>query len=292
MVRAAAARHQDGAALDRLVATDPHSVVRVGAAAEALDRHPTRDRARDYLTATDPLVQAIGAEMLAATGTQTDQALLLELVEQTDNEDTLRAGLAAIHAVSGGSLPRQTQARLDFLAQHPAPRIQAALTGAVDPEVRPAPQADRASSSGGTWMAHVDTSRGVFRIELRADWAPVAVENFIQLARDGFFDGQVFHRVVPGFVVQTGCPRGDGWGGPGHSIPDEVTRHPYVRGSVGMARAELNSAGSQWFVTTSDQPHLAGLYTQFGSVVQGRHVPQRLTVGDHIVSIRIEEVPH
>ena len=91
-------------------------------------------------------------------------------------------------------------------------------------------------------------------------------------------------------VAQTGCPRGDGWGGPGYAIPDEVSSLPFDEGAVGMARAAPDTGGSQWFVTTSDQPHLVGEYTRFGEVVEGMYVVRRLEVGSTLLGVEIERV--
>jgi cyclophilin family peptidyl-prolyl cis-trans isomerase/HEAT repeat protein len=138
--------------------------------------------------------------------------------------------------------------------------------------------------------ATVTTSEGTFRIALDPSSAPLAVANFAALAEKGFYDNLVWHRVVPGFVAQTGCPRGDGWGGPGYAIPDEVSSLPFDEGAVGMARAAPDTGGSQWFVTTSDQPHLVGEYTRFGQVVEGMYVVRRLAVGSQLLGIEIERI--
>ena len=140
--------------------------------------------------------------------------------------------------------------------------------------------------------ARVVTSRGEFDIALDPDTAPLAVANFATLAERGFFDGVVWHRVVPGFVVQTGCPRGDGWGGPGWTLPDEVSAVPYDEGSVGMARnTPFDTGGSQWFVTTGPTPHLVGDYTRFGQVVRGLEVVRHLERGDVVESVTVQRVP-
>ncbi|MCB9699497.1 MAG: peptidylprolyl isomerase [Alphaproteobacteria bacterium] len=120
--------------------------------------------------------------------------------------------------------------------------------------------------------------------------APLAVASFAALAEAHWFDGLVFHRVVPGFVVQTGCPRGDGWGGPGYELPDEDSETSFGHGAVGMARSDRDTGGSQWFVTTSPQPHLQGEYTRFGEVVQGLSVVDHLPQGTVIESVTIERL--
>ncbi|MBT3219449.1 MAG: peptidylprolyl isomerase [Proteobacteria bacterium] len=136
--------------------------------------------------------------------------------------------------------------------------------------------------------ARISTNRGEFHVDLLPETAPRAVSNFSGLAMANFYDGVVFHRVVPGFVVQTGCPRGDGFGGPGWTIPDEVSAVPYVEGAVGMARGDWDTGGSQWFVTTSPQPHLVGDYTLFGQVTYGMEVVLTLEQGDQVLDVIIE----
>jgi len=147
------------------------------------------------------------------------------------------------------------------------------------------------------YTAVVKTVRGDFTIEFRPDIAPETVNSFVFLARDHFFDGIIFHRVEPGFVVQGGDPAGTGRGGPGYSIPLEPSAEPFVRGVLGMARAsDPNSGGSQWFVTLGDALFLNDLkmpldkrYTVFGKVTQGMEVVDCIAVGDAIVGIDIQE---
>ena len=138
--------------------------------------------------------------------------------------------------------------------------------------------------------ARVETDLGTFTIALDPEAAPLAVANFASLAEAGFYDGLVWHRVIPGFVAQTGCPRGDGWGGPGYTIPDEVSAEPYDEGAVGMARSDRDTGGSQWFVTTGPQPHLAGEYTRFGRVTEGMYVVKRLRPGSRLIHVTIERI--
>ena len=104
------------------------------------------------------------------------------------------------------------------------------------------------------------------------------------LARKGFFNGIAIHRVVPDFVVQDGDPRGDGEGGPGFTIRDEINQRPYLRGTVGMALDWQDTGGSQFFITHSPQPHLDGRYTVFGHVVSGMEVVDRLVPGDFVTT--------
>ena len=116
-------------------------------------------------------------------------------------------------------------------------------------------------------------------MRLACPQAPLTCLNFLQLAGQGFFDGLPFHRVVPDFVVQGGDPRGDGSGGPGYTIRDEINRLRYDRGAVGMALAGPDTGGSQFFITLSPQPHLDGGYTVFGEVVAGDEVLDQIRAG-------------
>ena len=120
--------------------------------------------------------------------------------------------------------------------------------------------------------AFIETDKGTIEIELAILDAPQTVTNFMTLARKGFFNGIAIHRVVPDFVVQAGDPRGDGEGGPGYTIRDELNERPYLRGTVGMALDWKDTGGSQFFITHSPQPHLDARYTVFGSVVDGMDV--------------------
>lgn len=150
------------------------------------------------------------------------------------------------------------------------------------------------------YTATVKTVRGDFTIELRPDLAPEHVNSFVFLARDHFYDGVTFHRVVPGFVAQGGDPTGTGSGGPGYTVPAEfTTKVKFERGTVGMARAaDDNSAGSQFFINYAATPTLDGQYTIFGEVTQGMDVVDCITPrdpsrggppGDAIITIDISE---
>ena len=130
-------------------------------------------------------------------------------------------------------------------------------------------------------------SGGVIKAELFPEVAPNTVNNFISLVRKGFYDGVIFHRVIPGFMIQGGDPDGTGMGGPGYSIKGEFTGNGFKnelkhdRGVLSMARTMMpNSAGSQFFIMTSDSPHLDGQYAAFGKVLEG------MDVADSIVSVK------
>jgi cyclophilin family peptidyl-prolyl cis-trans isomerase/HEAT repeat protein len=133
----------------------------------------------------------------------------------------------------------------------------------------------------------IETAKGTIEIELAVVDAPETVRNFMTLARKGFFNGLQIHRVVPNFVVQDGDPRGDGEGGPGYTIRDELNERPFVRGAVGMALAGADTGGSQFFIAHSPQPHLDAKYTAFGQVVNGMAVVDRIQQGDVIQRVRV-----
>ncbi|HEX8088429.1 MAG TPA: peptidylprolyl isomerase [Blastocatellia bacterium] len=136
-------------------------------------------------------------------------------------------------------------------------------------------------------IAVLHTKKGDIRIELFARDAPMTVDNFIQLAQSGFYNGLAFGRVVPNFVIQGGDPRGDQNGGPGYQIRDEINLHQYETGTVGMALSGKDTGGSQFFITHSPQPHLDGAYTVFGQVIEGLEVVSRIARGDRIDGVDI-----
>jgi peptidylprolyl isomerase/peptidyl-prolyl cis-trans isomerase B (cyclophilin B) len=126
------------------------------------------------------------------------------------------------------------------------------------------------------------------RIEFYPQDAPKTVENFVTLAKKGYYDGLSFHRVVPNFVVQGGDPKGDGTGGPGYTIKAEFNKQQHVRGTVAMARAQHpDSAGSQFYITYGPTPHLDGSYTVFGRVVAGMEHVDRIKQGDRMRTVAI-----
>lgn len=167
-------------------------------------------------------------------------------------------------------------------------------TGDHQRAIRPAPGTPPASYGDRSIIApefsphvFVETTKGTIEFELAVLDAPQTTRNFMNLARKGFFNGLAFHRVVPNFVIQGGDSRGDGGGGPGYSIRDELNERPYLRGTVGMALSGKDTGGSQFYITHSPQPHLDGKYTVFGHVVNGLDVVDRIQQGDVIQRIRI-----
>lgn len=135
--------------------------------------------------------------------------------------------------------------------------------------------------------AFIETKYGTIELELNVVEAPMAAQSFISLARKGYFNGMKIHRVVPNFVVQAGDDRGDGAGGPGYTLRDELSPMPYVRGTVGMALGGPDTGGSQFFITVSPQPHLDGKYAVFGRVVRGMEFVDQLGLFDVIERVRV-----
>jgi peptidyl-prolyl cis-trans isomerase B (cyclophilin B) len=139
------------------------------------------------------------------------------------------------------------------------------------------------------YTATIETEKGNLVLELFASDVPMTVNNFVFLAREGFYDGLTFHRVVADFVVQGGCPIGDGTGGPGYQFDDEITEHTHVAGALSMANSGSNTNGSQFFITYTAQHHLDGVHSVFGQLVEGMDVLERIEQGDVMIRITIEE---
>jgi cyclophilin family peptidyl-prolyl cis-trans isomerase len=134
----------------------------------------------------------------------------------------------------------------------------------------------------------LETSKGTITIRLFPDDAPAHCVNLAALAGEGLYDGLTWHRVVADFVIQGGCPRGDGSGNGGVVLPDEIGQRPYVRGTVGMPKGNDDTGGCQIFITHLPTPHLDGRYTVFGQVVEGFAVVDAIRIGDRIVKARVE----
>ena len=138
-------------------------------------------------------------------------------------------------------------------------------------------------------IATFDTDRGPIKVELYPDKAPPTVASFVNLAKRGFYDGLGFHRVIPDFMIQGGCPEGSGRGGPGYKFEDEANNGVgHERGVLSMANAGPNTNGSQFFITHVATPWLDGKHTVFGKVIEGLDAVDKVQQGDHIRSVRIE----
>jgi HEAT repeat protein/cyclophilin family peptidyl-prolyl cis-trans isomerase len=258
----------------------------------------------DRLGSQDLSVRAAAANALADLKVTTAVQPLTEAYRRAASEDSYAARAAALGAL----------ARLDPAAARPvllealkdrdwAVRIRALallkeqkVTG-EDEAVRPAtsgrsvnePQWQAIVAPPFSPHAFIETDKGTIELELAVIDAPLTSANFIALARKGFFSNIAIHRLVPDFVVQGGDPRGDGEGGPGYTIRDELNQLPYLRGTVGMALDWEDTGGSQFFITHSPQPHLDARYTVFGRVVAGMDVVDRLVQWDVIRNVRIRD---
>ncbi len=142
------------------------------------------------------------------------------------------------------------------------------------------------------YKATITTNRGDIVVEFYPEYAPVTVNNFVSLARDGYYDGIIFHRVIPNFMIQGGDPTGTGRGGPGYTFQDEFTGNPLRHEAkvMSMANAGPGTNGSQFFITHSPQPHLNNRHTVFGKVIEGADVVDTIRQGDQMRKVTIEKM--
>jgi cyclophilin family peptidyl-prolyl cis-trans isomerase/HEAT repeat protein len=290
------------AAIERL-AGDPSPRVRAAALSAWLEADPkASDVARKALADPDVTVRGTAYDWLAQHPVLPleDLAAALPRVYQ---EGSVEAGLAGVRAVAARALgePLQRGATVDLLEKlaeggpyvlrrevgeslkklgRPVPRLAPAEQGKDTEIYRQIVQRTRQPHT-----VEIRTQRGTITVRLDCPQAPLTCLNFLNLAGQGFFDGLAFHRVVADFVIQGGDPKGDGSGGPGYSIRDEINRLRYGRGVVGMALAGPDTGGSQFFITLSPQPHLDGGYTAFGEVIAGAEVLDQIRLGDKIEKI-------
>jgi peptidyl-prolyl cis-trans isomerase B (cyclophilin B) len=148
-----------------------------------------------------------------------------------------------------------------------------------------------AIDSKKSYTATIETDRGDIVVQLYPQHAPKTVNNFVFLAREGYYDGVTFHRVIGDFMIQGGDPTGTGRGGPGYTFEDETRGNPlrHERGVLSMANAGPNTNGSQFFITHSPQPHLDGRHTVFGKVTEGQDVVDSIRQGDRMTKVTIAE---
>lgn len=261
--------------------------------------------ARAQLKAEDVIVRATAADILSDLPPDADTSrALVEALPRALSDDINDAALSVLGALAkqqGADVSAAIETALettDYLVRRRAADILHERAGGTDAARRVETVNTRnhradyeraASRIGKSVRALVATDKGAFTIELLPEDAPLTVDNFVTLARRGYFNNVTFHRVVPNFVIQGGDPRGDGNGGPGYQIRDEMNTVPYDRGAVGMALSGRDTGGSQWFVTHSPQPHLDGGYTVFGRVVNGMDVVDRISRGDRIRAVTITE---
>jgi len=257
----------------------------------------------DHLKSDDPVVRAsaasgIGELRLPAGAQALPAAYQFALRDQTY---VARAAILEAFSKYGISVSRSL---LDVALGDKdwAVRVRAAaLLRQAEPQsdaevrIRPAPtrlggdayQSPTLTTPQFSTLAFIDTDHGTVQIELAVLDAPLMIDNFVTLVKRRFYNGLTFHRVVPDFVVQGGDPRGDGEGGPGYTVRDEVSQRPYLRGTVGIALDWQDTGGSQFFITHSPQPHLDAKYTVIGRVTDGMDVVDRIQQNDVIRRVRV-----
>lgn len=256
-----------------------------------------------WLQSPDPVIRTTAARAVGDLRPEGGAAVLAAAYLRGEADTTYLARAAALAALSAYDPAESTPLLNQALADKDwAVRVRAAaLLDALEPSgnararIGPAPttrqaefyQAGRLRQPPFSTQVFLETDRGTIQIELAVLDAPLTVDNFVTLARRGFFDGLPVHRVVPDFVIQAGDPRGDGEGGPGYSLRDELNERPYLRGTVGMALDWADTGGSQFFVTHSPQPHLDGRYTAFGRVVAGMEIVDAIEQWDVIRRVRV-----
>ena len=272
------------------------------AAARALAPHP------------DAAVRSVAADALARAARPEDLPAMMAAFLRSGRDsfpDGALAALGAIQAIGRTSAEARARVAREFVPSAPRPEDYVVRRWAEEnwPELanrwgRAAPIATGRSAQDYRDLVRrfivapdslarprviieVD-QRGPVEVELLGPDAPMTVANFVRLVQRRFFDGHRFHRVVPNFVVQDGDPRGDGFGGPGGAIRDEINHHRYERQMLGMALSGPDTGSSQWFINLSPQPHLDGTYTVFGKVEAGSSSVARITQGDLIRTIRMK----
>jgi cyclophilin family peptidyl-prolyl cis-trans isomerase len=288
---------------------DPRAVSPILSALAAAKAEGLRDVLLDQLKADDVVVRATSAELLGDLGDPSEKIIsALEAAYKAARKDVMNDARVAIieaaqklkHPLNLQVLAEETrdedyvvrrkayellaQSKFDMSSQRVA--IGKVTTGHDRKYWQRMAQLTESPTNP---VAVIHTKKGDIRIELYARDAPMTVDNFMQLARKGFYDGLEFVRVVPNFVVQTGDSRGDQNGGPGYQIRDEINLRRYQTGTVGMALSGKDTGGSQFFITHSPQPHLDGGYTVFGQVTEGMDVVNRIARGDKMERVEIIE---
>ncbi len=266
----------------------------------------------DLLEDEDWVVATLAADALGALGDTAAEGSLLAAYRANGTFERFDVRLAAVGSLARLGGPRSRRLLAEATLDRD-PRLQTAARAALDSlATRHGPWAAQDSvlagktpAAGGPRLgqpptgfplarppaakrARLITARGTIEIELLPEAAPHTVASFVRLTERGFYDNGAFHRVVPDFVVQGGCPRGDGWGGPEYALRSEWNTERYDVGTVGMAHAGKDTPGSQFFITHSPQPHLDGRYTVFGRVVSGMGVVDAIEAGDAFTVVIVE----
>ncbi|MFQ5526902.1 MAG: peptidylprolyl isomerase [Thermoanaerobaculia bacterium] len=290
--------------------TDSDVSVRMAALSVFLEGESLRAEraAREALLEPDPGLRARSLDWLAAHAVAPLDELLMAISTVGDArlpDVKVNAAAALMARAESEPLERGASiAAIERLASDESYLVRRAAGRALETLKRPVPALgtvptsrtirtyrEIARSTERSRWVELEVAAGIIVLELDCPTAPLTCLSFLQLAGAGYFDGLRFHRVIPDFVAQGGDPRGDGWGGPGFSLRDENSRISYRRGVVGMARSDTHTAGSQFFLALSAQPHLDGRYTAFGRVIEGDQFLDGIEQGDEIVAIREVERP-
>lgn len=260
----------------------------------------------------DPVVRALALQQIARDPRREDVSLLVHAYELAQTDDIPDARIAAVRALGAvaergfsertaveDQFLRRYVRQPDYLVRRAAQEYFPAAAAAWGPEtpIESGRGIDDyrdvarrlvwpAETTGSNPRLVIETAGGPISVELFAADAPLTVDALLRLADRHYFDGGTWHRVVPNFVAQDGDPRGDGWGGPGFTLRDEVSSRPYTRGTVGLALGGPDTGGSQFFIVLSPQPHLEGTYPVLGHVESGMELLERTTQGDRIRTIR------
>jgi len=239
---------------------------------------------RPLLDDPDPIVRAAAVDSLAELNDRPSAARILEAARAApvDVVTTYADALVKLKPEGSSRVLRDWLGSPHAHVRHEGARALTALEGVPvrAPAVPARPEAPAAEPLAPGTLWRIETAQGPVVVAPDLDAAPATVAQLSRLARSGFFRGLTFHRIVPDFVVQGGDPRGDGEGGPGFTIPCEVSPRTYARGTVGMALAGKDTGGSQFFVALSPQPHLDGRYTIIGTVTSGMEALDALVEGD------------
>lgn len=270
--------------------------------------------ARPLLANADAGVRSVAADAVARAADPDDLVPLIAAFRRSGRDsfpDAALAALGGILAIRRGSPDARARVDREFLPATPRPNDYIVRRWADDnwPDLGARWGHSSPIATGRTAQDYrdlvrryviapdslarpkvtIDTDqRGPIEVELQGPEAPMTVANFVRLVERRFFDGNRWHRVVPNFVVQDGDPRGDGFGGPGGAIRDEINRHRYEGAMLGMALSGPDTGSSQWFINLGPQPHLDGTYTIFGRVTTGLATLARITQGDLIRTIRLK----
>jgi cyclophilin family peptidyl-prolyl cis-trans isomerase/HEAT repeat protein len=282
---------------------DPDVRVKVAAlqAMAAVDAPDLTAHLTTTLSAPDYTLRAAAARIVGRRKPAGGVPLLADAYDRGDSDATEDARVAALNALAqygGDPAAAAIRSGLDdreWPVRLLAVRLLRGLGETGAEPVRPAPvrqppeffESDTLLHPAFSPHAFIETRHGTIEIELNIVEAAVTSNTFIELARAGFYNGLRVHRLIPHFVIQVGDPRGDGSGGPGFTQRDELSPMPFVRGTVGMAISGPDTAGSQFFIALSPQPHLNGDYTVFGKVVAGDEVLDRIQLWDVIERVRI-----